>query len=115
MNTTKIAHRIGRVTAILIGSAVVLGPITANASEAGAMPAAELIVHFATGERDLRQQIPTGPDIALSARVSLRRALEAYRGDSESTGTAAATLRQLIEADRPATAVQLQQLCETGR
>jgi hypothetical protein len=86
MNTTKNTRRTGATTAIALGFALALAPITAHASQAGAAVT----------------MLPTGPDIAFAAPDNLRQAIEADRVAEESAGTAAPTLRQLMEADHHA-------------
>lgn len=100
MDTTTISRAFGQAAAILVGSAIALAPIAAHASPAGTLQAVEAIARAPAGGSDPRQQVPTGPDIANSARVALREAVEAHRS-AIAPGTVAPTRRQLIEADRP--------------
>ncbi|GAA1818013.1 hypothetical protein GCM10009749_30200 [Agromyces neolithicus] len=105
MNTTKHTRPTGAATAILLGFAIAVTPVTAHATQAGATPA----------------MVPTGPDIVLAATENLRQLVEADRVPAVLVRPADKTLRQLVEADRvPAVLVRpadktLRQLMEEDR
>ncbi len=86
MNTTKNTRSAGAAAAIILGFVVALTPVASHASQTSTAAT----------------MLPTGPDIALSARDNLRQAIEADRVAEEPAGTAAPPLRQVMEADRVA-------------
>ncbi|GAA1061060.1 hypothetical protein [Agromyces bracchium] len=107
MNTASRTRRIGPATAILLGCALAITPITAHAGETDASPRDVDNVRFVPSDSDprghhvVRQVVPADSGITSpTAPRNLRQQLEADRGTVPSIPSVPrSNLRQQLEAD----------------